>query len=412
MGEPMSRDLFDFTDLELFATDVPHEGLARLRRETPVFWNPLHNTPIPGDGFWLISKYEDIVKIEKNPSLFSSHYGLTLADAPSATWGAPWSMVRDGLTHLDPPAHHSHRQIVAPLFTPRAVLALEPKIRDIAAQVVERARELHSVDFAREVALRFPVAVVLGALFGLPPDDFAKVIYWSDVVAAPRDPEFSKSAGVRVIHELYNYALSIFASRRRNPREDILSVLAHSKDADGRMMSEETFVRYFWSLVTGAFDTTASAISGGMLALILFPEEYAKLLSNPALVPGAVEEILRWETPTIYFRRTAMADTEVRGQHIGRGQRVLMCYASANRDEDVFTSAGNFDVNRRPNDHLSFGHGPHFCLGASLARTEIRILFEYIIQRRLRVELVGEIRRARSNFQNRIKYMPVHLSDM
>jgi cholest-4-en-3-one 26-monooxygenase len=401
---------FDFTDLEMFARDVPYDALRQLRRFTPVYWNPTPTETMPNDGFWLIARHSDIVRIEKNPALFSSHFGLTLADAPPATAGPPWTMVRDGLTHLDPPDHFAHKQIVAPSFTPRAIAAMEARIRAIAIEVIERVRGLREFDFASEVALRFPVTVVLGEVLGLPPEDFERATHWSDVVAAPNDPEFSRSEGMIVVHEIYDYALSVLAARRREPEQDVLSVLAHTKMTDGNYLGDEIFFRYFWSLLTGAFDTTASAISGGMLALIEFPEQYDRLLLTPSLLPSAVEEILRWETPTIYFRRTAMADTEIRGERIRRGQRVVMCYASANRDEEEFVNPDIFDVTRKPNNHLSFGHGPHFCLGASLARVEIRILFEQIIQRQLRLELQGEIRRARSNFQNRIKRMPVSIS--
>ncbi|MCI0392401.1 MAG: cytochrome P450 [Acidobacteria bacterium] len=401
--------MFDFTDLENFAEDVPHDALRQLRRFTPVCWNPAPTPAMPEDGFWLITKHQDIRRIEKNPALFSSHFGLTLADAPSATVGPPWSMVRDGLTHLDPPEHYAHKQIVAPSFTPRAVTRMEARIQAIAIEVIERACELREFDFAHEVALRFPVAVVLGEALGLPAEHFARAVRWSDVIAAPNDPEFSRSEGATVIHEIYDYALATLEARRREPKHDILSVLAHTKINNGNYMSDEMFVRYFWSLLTGAFDTTASAISGGMLAFIAFPEQYERLLLNPSLLSTAVEEILRWETPTIYFRRTAMADTEIRGQRIQRGQRVVMCYASANRDEEEFVNPDTFDVSRKPNNHLSFGYGQHFCLGANLARAEIRILFELIIQRNLHLGLRGEIRRARSNFQNRIKQMPVSI---
>lgn len=400
---------FDFTSLNVFVKDVPHDELAQLRRETPVYWNQVPSSAA-GQSFWLITKHKDIVQIEKNPALFSSHYGLTLAEAPPSTCGPPWSMVRDGLTHLDPPEHDSHRQLIAALFAPKAICAIENRIRAIANEVLDRACELQNFNFASEVALRFPVAVVLGELLGLPSEDFQKIIHCSDVVFAPYDPEFTRSEGVNVIQELYQCALSIKAARLQRPTDDILSILAHTKTADGTYMSDEIFVRYFWSLVTGAFDTTASAISGGMLALISFPAEHEKLLADPSLVPLAVEEILRWETPTIYFRRTAMADTVIGEQKILKGQRVVMCYASANRDEEVFAHSEVFDVSRKPNDHLSFGRGVHFCLGANLARSELRIIFDEIIRRKLRVELQGEIRRARSNFSNRIKDMPVTMS--
>ena len=406
----LSHCPFDFTNLEKFARDVPYDELRQLRRSMPVYWNPVSIPARQNGGFWLITSHRDVVYVEENPALFSSHLGLTLADAPSATAGPPWSMVRDGLTHLDPPTHSAHKQIVAPSFTPRAIAAMEARIRTIAIEVIERACGLCQFDFASEVALRFPVAVVLGEVLGLPAEDFARAVRWSDVIAAPNDPEFRRSEGATVVQEIYKYALSTLAARRRKPKDDVLSVLAHTKISEGNYMSDEMFVRYFWSLLTGAFDTTASAIAGGMLALITFPEQYERLLFDHSLLPTAVEEILRWETPTIYFRRTAMADTEIRGQGIQRGQRVVMCYASANRDEEEFVNPDTFDVSRKPNSHLSFGHGRHFCLGSTLARAEIRILFEQIIQCKLRLELRGEIRRALSNFQNRIKQMPVSIS--
>lgn len=400
---------FNFADLENFANDVPHDSLRQLRRYCPVYWNPTPSPANPADGFWLITRHSDIVRVEENPALFSSHAGLTLMDAPPATAGPAWAMVRDGLTHLDPPEHFAHKQLVAPAFTPRAIAAMEGRIRAMAIEVIDRASELCECDFATQVALRFPVAVVLGEVLGLPRGDLPRAVRWSDVIAAPNDP-VSQSEGVKVVHEIYDYALAALKARRRIPTEDVLSVLAHTKTTDGNYMTEEMFVRYFWSLLTGAFDTTASAISGGMLALITFPEQHEALLLDPSLLPTAVEEMLRWETPTIYFRRTATADTQIRGQTIKRGQRVAMCYASANRDEDEFVNPDTFDIRRKPNNHLSFGHGRHFCLGANLARAEIRILFEQIIQRNLRLQLRGEIRRARSNFQNRIKRMPVSIS--
>jgi cholest-4-en-3-one 26-monooxygenase len=406
----VSPQPFDFTNLELFTKDVPHETFRELRRYMPVYWNPAPTMTSPDDGFWLITRHADIVHIEKDPALYSSHQGLTLADAPPATAGPPWSMVRDGLTHLDPPEHTAHKQIVAPLFTPRAIGAMEAGIRAIAAETIERVCEMREFDFAREVALRFPVAVVLGQILGLPPEDFARAVRWSDVIVAPNDPEFSRMDGVTAVHEIYDYALSILAARRREPKDDVLSVLAHTKVLNEEYMSDEMFLRYFWSLLTGAFDTTASAISGGMLAFITFPEQYERLQLDHSLLPTAVEEMIRWETPTIYFRRTATADAEIRGQKIKCGERVVMCYASANRDEEEFVNPDIFDIARKPNNHLSFGHGKHFCLGANLVRIEMRILLELMIQRKLRFELRGDIKRARSNFQNRIKQMPVLIS--
>lgn len=405
-----STTTFNFTDLDMFARDTPHEELAKLRREAPVYWNPTPDVLTPGAGFWLITKHRDILQIEKDPTLFSSHHGLTITDTPPPSAGPAWAMITNGLAHLDPPEHPRHRQLIVPSFTPRAIAAMEARIRELAIEVVDRACELGDCDFAAEIAVRFPVSVVLGEVLGLPREDFARAIRWSDVVIAPEDPEFPRWAAAQVVEELYAYALSAFASRRKQPTNDVLSVLAHTRTADGTTMTEEMFARYFWSLAIGAFDTTASTISGGMQALLAFPPEHAKLLQDPTLVTTAVEEMFRWETPTIYFRRTATADTEIGGKQIRRGQRVVMCYASANRDEDAFSNPEVFDVGRRPNDHLAFGHGPHFCLGAGLARTQVRVLFEELVKRQLHVESTGPVRRARSNFQNRIKRMPVRIS--
>ena len=401
--------VFNFLDLNAFTQGTPYDALAELRRESPVYWHPMPSKRIPDDGFWLVTTHQDIVSIEKRPEIFSSHCGLTIADPPPRSMGPATSMMLDGLTHLDPPEHTAHRQVIAPMFTPRAVAALEPAIRATAVEVIERALERGRIDFAIDVALRFPVAMVIGRLMGFPESDFHRVIDWSDFVVAPDDPQYPSWTGVKIIQEMHDYGKAAIAARRKEPRGDVLSTLLATTGAEGQPMSDEMFLRYFWSLLTGAFDTTASVIAGGMHALVSFPAEFDKLRANPSLIAGAVEEMLRWVTPTIYFRRTTMRETELRGQRIEKGQRVVMCYAAANRDEAVFKDPDVFDVARTRNDHLAFGHGQHFCLGSSLARAETRILFEELIARGVRVELRGPIKRAHSNFQNRIKEMPVFI---
>jgi len=401
--------VFNFLDLNAFTQGTPYDALAELRRESPVYWHPMPSKRIPDDGFWLVTTHQDIVSIEKRPEIFSSHCGLTIADPPPRSMGPATSMMLDGLTHLDPPEHTAHRQVIAPMFTPRAVAALEPAIRATAVEVIERALERGRIDFAIDVALRFPVAMVIGRLMGFPESDFQRVIDWSDFVVAPDDPQYPSWTGVKIIQEMHDYGKAAIAARRKEPRGHVLSTLLATTGADGQPMSDEMFLRYFWSLLTGAFDTTASVIAGGMHALVSFPAEFDKLRANPSLIAGAVEEMLRWVTPTIYFRRTTMRETELRGQRIEKGQRVVMCYAAANRDEAVFKDPDVFDVARARNDHLAFGHGQHFCLGSSLARAETRILFEELIARGVRVELRGPIKRAHSNFQNRIKEMPVFI---
>ena len=411
LGRPRtSVPSFNFLDLNAFAQGTPYGALAQLRRAMPLYWHPMPTRRQPDDGFWLATAHEDVVFIEKNPDVFSSHGGLTIADAPSGNLGPATAMMVDGLAHLDPPDHTAHRQVIAPLFAPRAIAAFEPSIRATAAAIIERALERRTVDFAIDLALHFPVAVVIGQVMGIPESEFERVIEWNDFIFATDDPKYPPWKGAQVIQEMYEYGTSLIAARRHAPQGDVLSDLLGMRSAHGQPMSDETFLRYYWSLLTGAFDTTASAIAGGMHALVSFPSEYDKLQAEPSLLPGAVEEMLRWVTPAIYFRRTAMRDTVLRQQRIRRGQRVVMCYAAANRDETVFADPDVFDVTRTRNDHLSFGHARHFCLGASLARAEIRIFFEELVARGVRIELRGPLEHLRSNFVNRITKMPVLMS--
>jgi cholest-4-en-3-one 26-monooxygenase len=401
---------FNFLDLDTFAHGTPYGALSRLRRETPLYWHPMPTRRQPGDGFWLATAHRDIVAIEKNHEVFSSHGGLTINDAPSRSLGPATAMMVDGLAHLDPPDHTAHRQVIAPLFAPRAIGALEPAIRATAVAIIERALERGTVDFAIDLALHFPVAVTIGQVMGIPESDFERVIDWNDFIFATDDPKYPPWMGAKVIQEIYEFGTSLIAARRREPGGDVLSALLAMKSAHGQPMSDEIFLRYYWSLLTGAFDTTASVIAEGMHALVSFPAQYDKLRADPSLMPGAVEEMLRWVTPAIYFRRTATRDTVLREQQIRRGQRVVMCYAAANRDETVFVDPDVFDVTRTPNDHLSFGYARHFCLGASLARAEIRIFFEELITRGIGIELRGPLEHLRSNFVNRITKMPVLMS--
>jgi cholest-4-en-3-one 26-monooxygenase len=401
---------FNFLDLDAFAQGTPYAALAQLRREKPLYWHPMPTKRQPDDGFWFATTHQDIVYIEKSPDIFSSHCGLTISDPPPASLGPAIAMMVDGLAHLDPPEHTGHRQVVAPMFAPRAVAAIEPTIRATAVAVLERALERGRVDFAIDVALRFPVTVVIGQLMGLPESDFERVIEWNDFIFAPDDPKYPPYTGMEVIQELYEYGVRVIAARRREPQNDVLSTLLRTRSSNGQPMSDEMFLRYFWSLLTGAFDTTASVIAGGMHALLSFPAEYDKLRADASRIPGAVEEMLRWVTPTIYFRRTAMRDTVLREQSIRRGQRVVMCYAAANRDEAVFPDPDVFDVTRVRNDHLAFGYGQHFCLGASLARTETRIFVEELVKRGIHVERQGPLKYVYSNFVNRITQMPVVMS--
>lgn len=407
---------FNFFDLDMFARGTPYDELARLRKNAPVSWQLMPEGE-GTDGFWLITKHRDICEIEKNTTLFYSHAGSVLIDAPPANAPPALMMVRDGFAHLDPPRHTTCRRLISPYFAPPTVAMLEGCIRTHTSRLLDRAMSLRHLEFVDEMAVALPVRVVFGEVLGFHPDDLQRAAQWGSLfnrVHAVRQTDYEFDA-LRVsaavaLNQMYEYALNSLQARRKTPTGDILSVLANMRTADGELLTEEMFTSYFWSLVIGAFDTTAATIAGGVLALNQFPAEREKLYTDPSMVTCAVEEMLRWETPVIYFRRTASADTKIRDKNIRRGQRVVMCYAAANRDEEVFTDPNVFNIVRHPNEHLAFGYGPHFCLGASLARLEIKIFFEEMLIRGIHFEVCGNIVRERSNFINRIIRMPVKAS--
>ncbi len=396
-------------DLDRFVSGQPHDEFARLRREAPISWNPLPKSRKKDDGFWLVTRHEDVVAASRNAAVFKSNEGTLLVDHPPATAPAPWSMIKNEFCSLDAPIHRTYRNLLAPKFTPRAIASMEAPMRALAQTQISAAYEKGSFDFSEALAVEFPTTVVLVQLLGLPEEDRHKAAYWSDVLSAPEDPHFKHApdATMRAVQEMYDYAIALVQSRRDEPRDDLASVLAHTTLPDGSVLSDEMFTHYFWSMILGAFDTTAATIAGGALALIQRPDTVRMLRDDPSLISTAVEEMLRWVSAVVYFRRTASEDTTLGGQAIAKGDRVALCYPSANRDETVFEDPEVFDITRNPNPHVSFGFGPHFCLGAHLARMELRIFFEVLLAQDDWLALGGEVRHARSNFLNRIHTFPV-----
>lgn len=402
-----------FFDLDLFSRGTPHDAFGWLREHDPVSWHRL----ISGrrdDGFWLLTRHADICEVSKQPAIFYSHGGSVLVDAPGADVPPHVKMVRDGFSHLDPPQHTALRKLATPLFSPGGLARLESRIRERARHAVERAIERVEFDLVAELAAPYPSQFVYCDLLGIPADVLSRAVFWGSFfnrvhAVPPTDREFPAMIGqaATALQELHAYCRETLRSRREAPGDDVLSVLAHLRTSDGTPITDDQFTSYFWSLVTGAYDTTAAAIAGGLLTLAQQPAQRDRLYADASLVPQAVEEILRWETPVIYFRRTAAQDYELRDKTIRAGQRVAMCYAAANRDPEVFAEPHRFDVMRTPNPHLAFGYGAHFCLGTHLARLELRVLFEEIIAHELRFELRGPVVRSRSNFINRIETMPV-----
>ncbi|HET6339346.1 MAG TPA: cytochrome P450 [Polyangiales bacterium] len=393
----------DVYDLDSYQRAIPHDVFGRLRKESPVNFNPEPSGP----GFWAVTKYADVVTISKDPKTFSSARGGT-----NLTELAPedLSVVQMLMVNMDPPRHNKFRNLVSKGFTPRMIAQLEPLIRRAATRTVDAVAKRGECDFVRTVAGELPL-IIIADLLGIPQEDRGKVFDWSNRLIGFDDPEFQTSLadGKVAAGELWMYANQIAAQRRAKPEMDLTSVLVHAS-VDGEQLSELEFDAFFLMLAVAGNETTRNAISGGVLALSQHPNQRKRLLDDPSLIPSAVEEILRWVTPVIHFRRTAMRDVELRGAMIHEGDKVAVFYSSANRDEDVFPDPFKFDVGRTPNEHLAFGVGQHFCLGASLARLELRIIFEELLRRLPDFTLAGDVRRLRSNFINGIKEMPVRFT--
>jgi cholest-4-en-3-one 26-monooxygenase len=383
---------------------MPHDAFAQLRREAPISWQP----EPAGPGYWALMKYEDIVTVSSDNQMFSSWAGGTNIDdmPPDAM-----AMIRTLMLNMDPPMHTKYRRLVSTGFTPKQINALEPHVREITRRTVDAVAAKGSCDFVTEVAAELPLAVI-AEMIGVPPEDHHKVFDWSNRLIGFDDPEFNTSAedGRIAATEMFVYANQLAIERKANPRDDLVSILMNA-DVDGEGLTEADFDGFFILLSVAGNETTRNLISGGMLALIEHPEQRARLAADLSLMPLAVEEMLRWVSPLIYFRRTATRDTEIRGQAIKSGEKLVMYYPSGNRDEEIFENAMSFDVGRKANPHMAFGGGgPHFCLGAALARLEIRCMFEELLTRFSSFELDGDVQRLRSNFINGIKHMPLRVA--
>ena len=390
-------------DVELQDPDVyaaagpPHAAFAHVRTSDPVYW---HHDP-DGPGFWALTKYRDVEQVSLDQATWASWTnGISLRDWDPAE-GEVFMMQ---LINMPPAGHRKHRHLVDTGFTPKILRNLESHIRDMARSIVDAVAHEGACDFVTEVAAELPLQVI-AEMTGVPLEDRHKIFDWSNKMIGYDDPEYAPE-GQRAAAELFMYANELAADRLAHPRDDLASVLMHA-EVDGHRLTLAEFNAFFLLLLVAGNETTRNLISGGMLALTQHPDERRRLLADPGLLTTAVEEMLRWVSPVNYMRRTATKDVELRGKTIRAGDKLLLFYPSANRDEDVFPEPQRFDVGRTPNEHLAFGFGPHFCLGAHLARLEIRIMFDELLRRLPDVELAGPVVRLRSNFINGIKHMPV-----
>ncbi|MFG2086958.1 MULTISPECIES: cytochrome P450 [unclassified Spirillospora] len=389
-----------------------HDSLTLLRRESPV-----HFVDAPGyNPFWAITKHEDVLEVERNHELFLNAPRPLLATAEFDQMNrerAEQGIALRTLIHMDDPDHRVIRAIGADWFRPRAMRALEPRVKELAKRYVDRMVDLGGeCDFAQEVAVHFPLYVIL-SLLGLPESDFDRMLKLTQELFGGDDDEFQRGASneekLQVLLDFFAYFQELTEARRKNPTDDLASAIANAR-IDGEPLNDFDTASYYVIVATAGHDTTSATISGGLHALIENPDQLDRLRGKPELMPFAVDEMIRWVTPVKEFMRTATEDYELRGVTIREGDAVLLSYPSANRDEDVFDDPFRFDVGRDPNKHLAFGFGVHYCLGAALARIEVRAFFEELLPRLGSIGLAGTPENTATTFVGGLKRLPVRYS--
>lgn len=397
----------DLAHLDLFVQGKAHDVWRRLRAEAPIFWNPGNSAVAP---FWSVTKYVDVIAVSRDTDTFISSRGIDMGADPATPPPGAGKM----LIQMDPPRHVRLRRLVNKGFTPRMAAALEPRVREITQTILDDVAPRGACDFVTEVAALLPLAVIC-AMMGIPRADWALMFDLTNRSLGPSDPEYQtvpgnpRETGAQARIEMLAYFSAKAAERRQERQDDLISVLVGS-EIDGEAISEEELLYFCNLLILAGNETTRNAISGGLLALLENPEQLARLRAEPALLPTAVEEILRWTSPVTHMMRSVTRDTELHGQPLRVGERVVLWYPSANRDEDVFPNADTFDIGRTPNEHIAFGIGEHFCLGAGVARVEVRVMMEMLLARFAAISLAGEVERLRSSFIGGIKHMPVQFT--
>ncbi|MFG3257337.1 cytochrome P450 [Streptomyces sp. NPDC048172] len=414
---PLPLSQVDLADTDRFTDGAtPWRMFDTLRREDPVHWQP---EPAPNSGFWALTRHEDIVRADRDTETFTSTRFTNLEEVDAGQ-----RAIRRSLLETDGPRHQALRRVLHKQFTPRAVATYATFLRGLTGRTLDAALVKGGFDFVREISADFPINV-LARMLDVPEDDTQQLIDWGNRLIGNTDPDYAdvllgseESERYRELPfrspaalEVFAYGRELAARRRGGRGEDLVSRLVNTVPMDGVPLSDRDFDNYFLLLVVAGNETTRHAISHSMLALINHPAERARLQADPALIPVAVEEFLRWASPVYHFRRTATRDVELGGKRIREGDKVVLWFASGNRDEAVFPDPYRFDVTRENNDHVTFGKGsPHFCLGNALARLEIRVMFEELLPRLADIRLTGEVRRVRSNFVNGIKELPVEIT--
>jgi cholest-4-en-3-one 26-monooxygenase len=397
----------DVWSLSSFDDGIPHDTFARLRSEAPVYRHP---DPLVPEGHWAVTRHADVQFISRNPEIFSSHERSCMIDEMAPDLLAQQQMM---MVNLDPPDHTRLRSLVNRGFTPRTIRRLRGQMESTCSAIIDKAMAkgpAEAVDAVTAISADLPL-VVIADLLGVPQADRHKLFDWSNRMVGAEDPDLGKGmdSAADAALEVFSYAHGLGDEKRSNPADDIVSRFV-TADEEGNVLSDLEFDLFFLLLTTAGNETTRNAISGGIQAFIEHPDQWDRLKADPSLAPKAADEVVRWVTPVMDFRRTAMADVDLGGTSIKRGDKVIIYYASANRDEAVFENPDVFDIGRDPNPHLGFGGGgPHFCLGRHLALLEIEVMLEGLVRRVERFEPAGVPRRMRSHFLNGLKELPVRL---
>ncbi len=412
----VGADDADITSHDTYVHGVPHATFRHLRDNDPVSW---HDEP-EGNGFWAVTRYDDVLTVSRNPAIYSSETGIRMEEMDEEENAARRTMME-----LDAPEHTQYRRLVSKPFARPQVIKYEPSIRHIAIDVIEEVRQSGATtfDFVDSIAKQLPMRM-LGRLLGIPDEDGPWLVEKGDALLGNTDPDFTShpvdlvdTEAFRLMpfrspagFELFNYAQKQAELRRGCPAQDVIGSLMEPMP-DGKRLSEHEFNNFFTLLVAAGNDTTRYTMAAGMQALIDRPEMLRELQADPTLIPSAVEEILRWTSVTMHFRRTATEDTVLNGRSIKAGDKVVMWFVSADFDERKFPEPFHFDIRRTPNEHAAFGWmSPHLCLGAPLARLEIRVLLEELLPRITEIVQVGPTARLRSNFISGLKTLPVEVT--
>ena len=410
----LTLDQVDLLDHDLFAEREPWDVFELLRREAPVYW---HEGPEEGDGFWNVTRYDDVVYVLKNAKLFSSEVN----GAAQVEWMEPDVLeARRNFMETDPPRHTAWRRQFARSFTPRAVAEYTDFLRTLTAQMLDEAMERGEVEFVHDIARVIPIRA-LGHMLGVPDEHLGRLVELGDRMIIDTDPEIAhvlagspeaeafkyQPFGSEAAAELCALGRPLIEERQRCPREDVLSILANM-EIDGRPLTQVELDNNFALFVVAGNETTRQGMALGLLQLIEHPWAMQALRDDPTLFPTGIDELIRLASPVWHFRRTATEDTELRGTTIRKGERVVVWFAAACRDPEVFPEPDRLVLTRKRDEHPAFGRGgPHFCLGAHLARLEIAIMIEELVQRVDAVELLAPPRRLRSNFTNGLKELRV-----